>query len=332
METKICSKCNIEKSLNAFHQDKSKSGGRRASCSDCNCLLKKIKYENTRDNIVNVARGILAKSKERAKKRFVKQQIRKNIVINESDLEGITEKLFNLDLEWIFKQRELQNNKCHYTNIEMLWSIGYIDNVKRVSPFAVSIERIDSSKGYTKNNCVLSCWWANCSKGAGTIGELIYFSSCVVNKHVADSILDKDFITLHGDFKKQLYLPIKDNTDYQSYKTKEERYDKWPNDKKLIKLINKKNYINAAKELNVSSTTLKRYIQKKGLLTSINVKLPRAAKSIINWPNDLELVKEIKSYGLSIVSKKLDTSNKVLRQRLKRKNLLQLIDRELKNG
>ncbi len=34
-DSKICSKCKIEKSINSFHYDKTRKYGRKASCAEC---------------------------------------------------------------------------------------------------------------------------------------------------------------------------------------------------------------------------------------------------------------------------------------------------------
>lgn len=322
IKTKICSKCNQKKFFDDFHKDNKGFGGVKSSCKDCVCLLRKTRYDDTRANIVSVARSILSKSKDRAKKRYIKQMKRQNKLVETSDV-IITTQMFNLDLEWVFNQRDKQNNKCYYTNIDMVWSIGYIDETKRVSPFAVSIERKNSSLGYTKDNCVLSSWWANCSKGAGTFAELVYFSSCVINKYIYGNVIDNNFMTLHNiQVHDKPLLTVKDNLDYKLYKEeKEGKYYNRLSDKKIIDVVNKKNYSNAARDLGTSATTLRRYIESNNLLQFINKKLPRNKQSKINWPNDKDLAHEIELNGYSSVSFKLGTNKKILQQRLKRKNI-----------
>ncbi len=273
---KICSKCKIKTHIDNFHVDNRRPDHRRASCKRCAISLKKNRYDQTRDNVVVIARGILNKSKGRAKKRYAKQLKRQDKLKVISNIK-ITPEIFDLDLEWIFTQRDKQNNKCFYTDIDMIWSIGYIDGARRINPFAISIERIDSAKGYTKDNCVLCSWWANCSKGAGTIEELIYFSSCVVKKYINEALP-----SLNNTGPE--YQSVKDNIDYKAYEEKQSRYDEWPDNNAIIKLINTYNVTNTAKQLGVSESTLRRYIIKNNLRKYISKKLPRNKKSKIDWP------------------------------------------------
>ncbi len=184
---KRCTKCHLKKSILEFPIDKRSIDKRRASCKKCKNAISKQSYEDTRDEPTSVSRRILKKCKEREKFRLAK------FIKHRDDLEylpdvQLTEDQFNLDVEWMLKQRDSQNNKCYYTDLDMIWSTGLIDENKRINPRAVTIERIDSLGNYVKSNCVLSCWWANCAKNSGPINELVEFSLEVVKKYVNNNI------------------------------------------------------------------------------------------------------------------------------------------------
>ena len=55
-----------------------------------------------------------------------------------------------------------QNGRCHWLGIEMSLEDVNIKN----SPFAPSVERVDSSVGYVKDNIVLASRFANRGRGA----------------------------------------------------------------------------------------------------------------------------------------------------------------------
>ena len=57
---------------------------------------------------------------------------------------------FDLDITWL--QSKLDIGKCELTGIKFISNDDF-----RISPFNPSIDRIDSKKGYTKNNCRLIC-------------------------------------------------------------------------------------------------------------------------------------------------------------------------------
>jgi CO dehydrogenase/acetyl-CoA synthase alpha subunit len=50
-----------------------------------------------------------------------------------------------------------RNDKCYYCEVELQHEFPYISN------FA-TLERLDDSKGHTKENCVIACRYCNCSQ------------------------------------------------------------------------------------------------------------------------------------------------------------------------
>ncbi len=66
---------------------------------------------------------------------------------------------FSLTPEWTLRQYEKQEGKCFYTGIQMTFDHG---NGRSWSN--ASIDRVDSSKGYTPDNCVLCCTGFNLMK------------------------------------------------------------------------------------------------------------------------------------------------------------------------
>ena len=55
----------------------------------------------------------------------------------------------------------IQNGKCYWLGIDMSLEDLFISN----SPFAVSVERLDSDRGYHKDNIVLTTRFANRGRG-----------------------------------------------------------------------------------------------------------------------------------------------------------------------
>lgn len=68
----------------------------------------------------------------------------------------------DIDLPFLLNLWSRQQGLCFYTKIPMIATnaVGRGRN-----PDAVSIDRIDSAKPYTKSNVVLCSWWANQAKG-----------------------------------------------------------------------------------------------------------------------------------------------------------------------
>ncbi len=77
---------------------------------------------------------------------------------------------FNLDFEWLDKNTP---ELCPIFKTKLIFSILQI-NKKRIGAnlFAPSIDRVDNSKGYTKENCIIVSFKANTIKNMATIDEL----------------------------------------------------------------------------------------------------------------------------------------------------------------
>lgn len=71
---------------------------------------------------------------------------------------------YNLTAKDIFDQHEIQKGYCKYSGIPMNWIID--------DPCCISIDRIDSSKGYTVDNVVLCCVVVNLIKYNNTTEQL----------------------------------------------------------------------------------------------------------------------------------------------------------------
>ena len=83
--------------------------------------------------------------------------------------------LFDIGEEDVLACWIAQEGKCAYTG----WDMSTISGDFRV----VSIERIDNSKGYLKDNFILVCWCAN--KARSTLPLDLFFELCkaVSSKH-----------------------------------------------------------------------------------------------------------------------------------------------------
>lgn len=79
---------------------------------------------------------------------------------------------FDLTIEYLHYLWEKQNGKCYYSGLQMTY--------ERNDIHAVSIDRINSSLGYTKDNVVLACSTINVMKNSHSIDEFINLCRSVV--------------------------------------------------------------------------------------------------------------------------------------------------------
>lgn len=159
MKTKKCVKCGETKDLTCFHKQKQGKLGLRADCKQCvGARLKKRREENIEEYSI---KETLKRNKESAS--FV-GRIRKMYHAAKSRAKKYNRE-FSLDLQDLIDIYPV-NNKCPILDIELKWnSVGFQDN----SP---SLDRIDSSLGYIKNNIHIISIRANRIKNDSTIEEL----------------------------------------------------------------------------------------------------------------------------------------------------------------
>lgn len=83
---------------------------------------------------------------------------------------------FDLDREWIVDICKRQDGKCFYTG----WEMAITEGARMVS-----VDRIDSSKGYTKDNCVLACVAANVAKNDMGLAEFAELTLAMADRFKA---------------------------------------------------------------------------------------------------------------------------------------------------
>lgn len=81
-------------------------------------------------------------------------------------------KLFNLSWKDLYNQYNKQNGLCFYTGIklELIYS-----NTNSAKSNQLSVDRLNNTKGYNKNNIVLCCFCINNFKGSMNLKEFEYF-------------------------------------------------------------------------------------------------------------------------------------------------------------
>jgi hypothetical protein len=131
---KLCKACNLPKPLTQFSKDTAARDGKRAICKICDNERKK----EYRKGFVGRAKILIRRCEDRAK---------------ENSWE------FDLDLRWLERQYCRQLGRCLKTGILLDF-----ESEDPVNLFAPSLDRIDSSKGYTKENTNLVALFWNLAK------------------------------------------------------------------------------------------------------------------------------------------------------------------------
>lgn len=147
---KICTQCGLEKDLEDYHKvySKKKNGdvmgdGRRANCAKCENARRKKQYDS------NPITRMMMNSKARAKQGKIE---------------------FNISVEDVPIPEF-----CPILEVRL--EMGTKDNY----PFAPSIDRIDSTKGYIKGNVKVISMLANRMKSNATKEQCFKFAKNVEN-------------------------------------------------------------------------------------------------------------------------------------------------------
>ena len=91
-------------------------------------------------------------------------------------------------MPWL--ESKLYSGICAKTDLPFEFDTSFKKN-----PFKPSIDRIDSSKGYTKDNCQLVCWAYNIAKFMWPESVVLKMAIALVLKHsenrLSDSYVDR---------------------------------------------------------------------------------------------------------------------------------------------
>ena len=157
-KTKRCGLCREMKSLTLFHHNKNQSDGYQTRCIECS-----KKYVNENINKIRNTRKNYRKSHY--------DIIRKNIKRYERTLKGklmqwkTGAKKRNISFEITLSDLEKIPMICYYTGVPL--------TLERNEWYSISLDRLDSSKGYTKENIVFCCGFINRMKNNLTYGQFI---------------------------------------------------------------------------------------------------------------------------------------------------------------
>lgn len=140
---KICTKCGKKKHLDNYRLQRSnaKYPYRLNYCNECRKLQSRaLQYKSPE----NYLRGRFTRKKAWSKQFGVK---------------------FTLKVEDILELYSTQKGKCFYTGVPMCWDGSN-------HRYAISFDRIDNDKGYTKRNTVLCLTKVNTAKADLTLDEI----------------------------------------------------------------------------------------------------------------------------------------------------------------
>jgi len=145
---KICKNCGKTKSIDDFYESQ-----RGLKCKECFLnITREYKREKRKNSDFRKSEGI--KQKER------RVRLWQNTLIHDSKHRCIENTLTVQDINEMF---EKQNGMCYWFNVPIIPSFD------KKHPQQPSLDRLDRTLGYTKNNVVLTCYSANIGRNENDI-------------------------------------------------------------------------------------------------------------------------------------------------------------------
>tara|TARA_R110002049_G_scaffold28977_3_gene98672 strand:+ start:15684 stop:17717 length:2034 start_codon:yes stop_codon:yes gene_type:complete len=222
--TKYCPGCNTNKKLEDFHKDASNTSGIRSRCIECNKFSHSKKKADTsashRNYLMHHVGGSDFEEEWKGDENICKAVFQANPLLHNmyphintfiaKTLEHhntYDKKTFGnvitLSKDDVLELIEEQNNKCVFTDIPLQWT--------KYAPtqLMASIDRIDSSKPHTKENCQLTSCYMNNKKNNKTDKEFkeskeyemyVNVVMCIYRKHISREVisLDTSYIDIYA--------------------------------------------------------------------------------------------------------------------------------------
>jgi len=209
---KVCPKCDIDHPTTEFDSDKSQPDGLQSYCKKCKHEIR-LKYLSTYDGFI---KHLFKDLRSNAKKRKI---------------------TVNITIEDIHQLYITQNKKCAFTGIIMRHESAdrQTGDQHILNKWNISVDRIDSSKGYTKDNIQLVCAIVNRLKTSLSDTEFILLCGAItqrnfnrINNLIISNIDDSEIDLQHTINKSIITDLFTDQAESQSENiklaTKEQRY------------------------------------------------------------------------------------------------------------
>lgn len=135
---KKCSKCQVVKSLDCFHNNKAKKDGKYYHCKECQRAYNKAHYTSNKQYYVDKA----AKNRNAVNHKISSVKLR----ASQNNLP------FDLTTEWLASRLD----KCAITGLSF--------EKEASSPLCAHIDRVIPEKGYVQSNCQVVCKFYNMAK------------------------------------------------------------------------------------------------------------------------------------------------------------------------
>lgn len=168
LQTKVCSSCKVEKTLDQFWKSHTCYLGVDPRCTICRKMQQNIyrqnnKEERRRRNIEWGAteRGFIMNIYATISKDFNKNRGKNRKYLNEEKYKNFFENKEDFWNFWL-EHKKVYGKNCAITYLPMTHIRGQGKKIKT----NISLDRLDQLKPYTRNNCIFVRWEVNNRKGS----------------------------------------------------------------------------------------------------------------------------------------------------------------------
>lgn len=166
METKICSKCGIDKELSEFGKDKSKKSGYKSQCKKCVYEREKV-YKIKNSNLISLKR----------RKYYLNN-------IDKEKFNGVLYREKNKDILRIKRQNKYKDNVVHRLRVNIRRRINNFLKNKNSSSFDILGCDIIEFKFYIESLFTNEMSWDNYGKFGWHIDHIIPLSSAQTEEEI----------------------------------------------------------------------------------------------------------------------------------------------------
>ena len=169
MGNKKCSGCQQDLPLNLFSKDKYQKSGYRCKCKGCSAV-EFTSYSNTENYTKRLEKQVNTrrKQKETNPTKYWAHTAFHNAKKRAAD-NGLE---FSITKQWL---EENAPQTCVLLGVELIY------NANKSSPSTASLDRKDSAKGYTPDNCKIISFKANRIKSNASVEEIITLAKNMQN-------------------------------------------------------------------------------------------------------------------------------------------------------
>lgn len=224
---KICFACGEEKPVSEYHKHRGRRDGVNDVCKPCKS--KKMSLYSRTEGAKAVRAKFFAEYKERPEVRDMRQEYfrdyqqtlspeqrkkylaTRNARKNSTPRSAIYTMLYSaakrrptenmVTIEDLMEMWERQAGICALSGLQMSWGRGR--NGGKKLPNSISLDRIDGTNGYEKDNVRFVCWQANLFKNEWTDAEMLVMARAIVAK-AADPVAD--VLSIFAEVKPKLRL------------------------------------------------------------------------------------------------------------------------------